>query len=556
MKKIDEMTKEELVALVKEVKKRKKYGLVWEDKPEDVAEQCKRELPILEEIANKEIIKDKDKPVNLLIEGDNYHSLSVLNYTHAGKIDVIYIDPPYNTGNKSWKYNNNYVEKEDNFRHSKWISFMSKRLKLARNLLTKNGIAIVAIDDYEHHTLRLLMDEIFGENNRLGTIVVVHNPRGRNDDKYFATMHEYMLIYSKNAELSSVGYFELTQEDIDFYNMKDDISAFNLASFMRTGNNSNRSTRPKLFYPIYLNTKTNKLSLDKDKNSIEMLPINNAKEEKTWRWGKETFLEKKDTEIIIRKVKDNYRLFKKRRLTDSKGKKPKTVWYDPKYDASSHGIMLLQKMFKTKNVFPYPKSIWANVDILRLVTKKESVVLDFFAGSGTTGHAVMLLNSEDGGQRQFILTTNNEGGIAEEVCYPRIKKVIEGYSETKGISANLRYFKTGFVSKSKVSDDTRRELVKRSTEMICVRENTFEKIEDKKSFKIYKDSTHVTGVLCDLDALETFKDKLQEQKLPAHIYVFSLTNDTFNDDFEDLRLEHELCPIPESILEVYRKLFK
>jgi adenine-specific DNA-methyltransferase len=175
------------------------------------------------------------------------------------------------------------VEKDDTFKHSKWISFINKRLQVAKKLLKKSGIIIVTVDDYEIHTLRLLMDEIFDENNRLGTIVVVHNPRGRNDDKYFATMHEYMLIYSKNSNFASVGYFELTEEDIDAFNMKDEISQYALTSFMRTGNNSDRHTRPNLYYHIYYYPKNGQLNLKKTTGSIELLPINNSNEEKTWR---------------------------------------------------------------------------------------------------------------------------------------------------------------------------------------------------------------------------------------------------------------------------------
>src|SRR3989344_8604909 len=173
-----EFSKEELIKLVTKQDKEldsKKYGLIWdrEKEPEQVVLDCENNLPIVERMKDKEI-KTNDSDDNIFIEGDNYHSLSVLNYTHKGKIDFIYIDPPYNTGNKSWKYNNDYVEKEDAFRHSKWLSFMSKRIRLAKNLLSDNGIIVVAIDDYEHHTLRLLMDEYFGEENRLGTITVVH----------------------------------------------------------------------------------------------------------------------------------------------------------------------------------------------------------------------------------------------------------------------------------------------------------------------------------------------------------------------------------------------
>jgi adenine-specific DNA-methyltransferase len=178
------------------------------------------------------------------------------------------------------------------------------------------------------------------------------------------------------------------------------------------------------------------------------------------------------------------------------------------------------------------------------------------AGSGTTGHAVLMLNQVDGGNRKFILCTNNENKIAEEVTFPRVKAVIKGYADIKGIPANVRYFKTSFVSKSKVSDDTRNSLVRKSVQMICVRENTFTKVIDKKGYKIYRNENLVTGVLFDLDEVDTFKEQIAELGTLAHIYVFSLTNDTYTSDFQDLNVSHELCPIPESILEVYRKIFK
>jgi adenine-specific DNA-methyltransferase len=157
-----------LEAELKKIKKQKKYGLVWEEKSEQIVEDCKRNVPILRlkekaEGIDPVIVTDPAKNENILIEGDNYHVLSVLNYTHKGKIDVIYIDPPYNTGNKSWKYNNDYVEKDDAFKHSKWVSFISKRLELCRDLLSSKGIIVITIDDYEIGTLRLLMDGIFGD---------------------------------------------------------------------------------------------------------------------------------------------------------------------------------------------------------------------------------------------------------------------------------------------------------------------------------------------------------------------------------------------------------
>ena len=542
-------------------KRPKKYGLVWEEKTEDVVEQCKNELPVLEEVVSKEITKDKNLPVNLLIEGDNYHALSVLNYTHAGKIDVIYIDPPYNTGNKSWKYNNHYVEKDDTYKHSNWLSFMKKRVELCLALLKEDGVIVVTIDDHEFAGLTLLLDKVFGENNRLGTIAIMHNPRGRSDDKYLATSHEYAIFYGRNPQLTKTSKLKLTEEQAEDFPFEDEISRYRLLPLKRTGSNSTPNERPNLYYPVYCDPSAKKMALTKPKLSgwKEILPLDTNGAKRVWRWGKTTLAERFETEIIIKVDNGTYNVLAKDRIKE--GRKPKTVWVNPKYDASSHGTMLLQKILGKRKSFDYPKSIYAVLDTLQILAndKKKGLILDFFAGSGTTGHAVMLLNKSDDGKRHFILCTNNENKIAEEVCYPRIKKSIEGVSgleEITGIPANLRYFKTAFVSKSKVSDDTRRELVKRSSEMICVRENTFDRVVDKSNFKIFKDSDHTTGILFDLDSLDAFKNKLREQKLPAHIYVFSLTNDTFNEDFEDLGLEHKLCPIPESILEVYRKLFR
>ena len=191
--------KDEVERLKKELKLKKKYGLVWEDKPEEVVEMCKKKLPVLKEVKNKEIITDKNKPVNLLIEGDNYHALSVLNYTHAKKIDVIYIDPPYNTGNKDFIFNDHYVDKEDFYRHSKWLSFMEKRLKLAKNLLKDTGVIFISIDDNEAAQLKMLMDQIFGEENFVNAFYV----QVRYAQKTLAEISDYqklieqVLIYSR-----------------------------------------------------------------------------------------------------------------------------------------------------------------------------------------------------------------------------------------------------------------------------------------------------------------------------------------------------------------------
>ena len=180
-----ECTKEQLIKEIEVLKKQRKFGLVWEEKTEEVVEMCKTQAPILKTVPEMNVRGESGEQRHIMIEGDNYHALQVLNYTHKGKIDVIYIDPPYNTGNKSWVYNNNYVEKDDGFRHSKWLSFMQKRLYLAKGLLKDNGFIVATIDDYELFTLGLLLDSVFLESNRVGFLVVESNPRGRTTNKFF-----------------------------------------------------------------------------------------------------------------------------------------------------------------------------------------------------------------------------------------------------------------------------------------------------------------------------------------------------------------------------------
>lgn len=568
---LQELNKDQLISMVKQLKRQKKFGLIWEDKPEAVAEKCKKELPVLEQDEQKKILADKDGPTNLLIEGDNYHSLSVLNYTHSGKIDAIYADPPYNTGAKNWIYNNDYVDGNDRFRHSKWLSFMEKRLRLAKSLLKEEGIIVVTIDDYEVATLTLLMSDIFGEENHLGTVVIKSNPSGRSTTSGFALSHEYALFYAKSSS-AKIGRLQRDDKQIARYKEVDDIGNFEWVNFRARYS----TISPRLQYPIFVKKDASgfriptldwdtaarqyKLTEKPEKDEVIKYPMDSSNKLRCWKWSIDTVKKSQKTEMAVRLDSNKEpSVYAKARMKDE-GMLPLTWWDKTEYSATAYGTNLLNKILSDSSHFDYPKSLYAVMDTLRVLTdNKSALILDFFAGSGTTGHAVALLNREDGGSRQFILCSNNEGGIAEDVTYPRIKKVaegVQGLSELTGIPINLRYFKTAFVKKSSVSDDTRLDLVRRSAEMICVRENTFEKVNDKPAYKIYRDNDHVTGILFDLDSIEAFKSELAKQNIPAHIYVFSLSNDTYDDDFADLGLEHELCPIPESILEVYRKLFR
>lgn len=556
-------TKEKLLAeidrLKKELKKKKKYGLVWEDKPEDVVEMCKEKLPVLKEVKGKEIITDKNKPVNLLIEGDNYHALSVLNYTHRGKIDLIYIDPPYNTGAKDWLYNNSFVDNEDPFRHSKWLSFMHSRLKLAKNLLSQNGILAVAIDHYELLSLGLMTDEIFGEDNRLAIVTVVHKAEGRQFVKGFNPTCEFMLFYAKDKTKCTVNMVPLDSGVQASFDLEDENGKYRLENNIRLGGGSVslRVNNPTSWYPIYISKDCKIISLEKRSGLIPVYPITKKGEERTWNTSKETFQTNLENgQFVVKNEGGCYAIYRKYREKQS----IKTHWIKPQYNATRYGTQLLNGILGS-NTFNFPKSLFAIIDVLKIATSPKSTVLDFFAGSGTTGHAVFEMNKEDGGQRQFILCTNNENKICEKVTYPRIEKIIKGYKNTKkenivGLGGNLKYFKTDFVDYKESTDRNKIKLTKEAVEMLCVKEGTFESVLNDEDFKIFKNHDHYTGIIFDQLVIEDFKKAIKDIKGKISVYIFSLGDDSFEDEFEDIKQKVKLSPIPEAILKVYRRIYK
>jgi len=238
----------------------------------------------------------------------------------------------------------------------------------------------------------------------------------------------------------------------------------------------------------------------------------------------------------------------------------RTVWQNPKYDAAEYGTKLVHALVPNTN-FDFPKSIFNTYDCIApiLYSRTKAIVLDFFAGSGTTAHSLMLINKEDEGQRQFILCTNNENEIAEKVCWPRVKKVIEGhrsYIEITNIKSNLKYFKTDFVEYEESTDKNKIKLTKEATEMLCVKEGTFEVIRDEEDFKIFKNTNHYTGIIWDQNSISSFKKTIKDIKGRFSVYVFSLGEETFDEEFEDIKQKVKLSPIPEAILRVYRRIFK
>jgi adenine-specific DNA-methyltransferase len=573
-KTLEDYTKEELIDIIKGLKRRKKFGLVWEDKPEEIVSLCEANLPVVEQIPKLAIEKLKDAPTSIIIEGDNYHSLSALNYTHSGKVDVIYIDPPYNTGNKDFLYNDHYVDSEDTFRHSKWLSFMSERLRLAKELLANDGVIFISIDDNEHSYLRVLCNQIFGEENFLTNLNIQVRYAGKslNEEKPFKPLLEYVLVYAKNARLFQpnrpqeqytsdrfVYEIEETEKGTDIEINGHKVTVFKkgqwkLVKHKEGANNLLKETW--ISGSIYTTMSYGKVfqAVIEPRVSVDGLgslyKVHGRGDDGL---GYRYYTAPQKANATRGKMYSGIPLSRIEEMGTDEGAvrfAPIPNFYDFSADFGNirHeggvGFNSGKKPVKMlKQLINYHKG-------------KDITVLDFFAGSGSTGHAVIEANKDDGGNRRFILCTNNEAGIAEQVTYPRISNVVNGYAGYKGIPANVRYFRTSLIAKQQTDDQTRIELVARSTDMICLREDTFEKVFDSKAYRIFKNNNHYSAIVFEPMAIQFLKetlDKLDDEK-PAHIYVFSLSNDTYESDFADLERMHELRPIPESILEVYRRI--
>ena len=328
-KPLEEYSKEELVEMVTSLKRRKKFGLVWEDKPEKVAIDCDKKLPVLKEMPEKALcVGSDDDPTHILIEGDNYHALSTLNYTHKGKIDVIYIDPPYNTGNKDFIYNDRFVDKDDLFKHSKWLSFMSRRLKIAKSLLKPTGLIFISIDNNEKAYLKILCDEIFNEKNFLNEFVWVNNLAGRQISNHGAAgTYESVLCYARNIDCSSLFTNSLeflktlmpnTYKGFNFNIKKDQEGYYITTHELYNGNSAfNEETRPSLVFNIYYRASDGDIQFEKpiDQDYILISPHKNndgVHLYHAYRWSKKKIIEKKnDLEFI--KDGDSFKIYTKRR---------------------------------------------------------------------------------------------------------------------------------------------------------------------------------------------------------------------------------------------------
>ncbi|MGA2910694.1 MAG: site-specific DNA-methyltransferase [Candidatus Microgenomates bacterium] len=572
-------SKPELIRELKKIGERKKYGIVWEDKPEEVVELCKTKLPVLEELKKREIATSKEDPTNILIEGDNYHALSVLNYTHKGEVDLIYIDPPYNTGSKDFVYNDRYVDTEDGYRHSKWLNFMDKRLRLAKNLLKNDGIICISIDENEQAQLKLLCDEIFGETNRISTlhIQVRYSGKTLNEKNDWQPVMEYVLIYAKNgnsfrANKPTVEYSidkfnyeikELTQgTEILVKNRRVTIfkkGEWKILKHTESGKNLLKETW--VSGSIYSGTGNGTMV----QNVIEprvlvdgygsLYKIEGLGEDGL---GFRYFTGPQKVGATRSKMYTGIPTVRAEELNEGNAVRYLSIpnYYDFSPDFGN---------IRSEGGVPFnsgKKPVKMLKQIINYHKNKNATILDFFAGSGTTAHAVMEINKFDSGSRKFILCTDNEDNtgsgtkIAEDICYQRIMNVIKGYNHKTGLGGTLKYFKTAFVD-SAPSDENKRILVDKSTEMLCLKEDCFDNLTEGKEYKAFTNSkNNLLGIIYDDAGIEPFKKFIRETNKKFVVYVFSLDESAREEEFEDIRKLVELKPIPAVILNVYKRIFK
>lgn len=406
---------------------------------------------------------------NMIIEGENLEVLKLLTLAYREQVKCIYIDPPYNKDadvvyrdnyardrKEYWEQNGAYQDgvkvdtnPETSGRyHSDWLSMMYSRLLIARQLLCEDGVIFVSIDDHESHNLRKVMDEVFGEENFIADVVVVNNLKGRSDKRYIATAHERLLMYVKSEEFQESG-LDMPEDRIEEYSYEDEIGKYRLLGLRKRGGADTRAKRPNMFFPIYADPEDGTVSLAKDEqHTVEILPIKSDGTEGAWRWGFNT-VERGLEWLVAQPLTTNeseFRVYEKDYLeTDGEIRriKPKSVMYGANYSTDG-ATKAFRKLFPESG-FKNPKPVPFLMDLFSYSTAKTKgdIVLDFFAGSGTTGQAVMELNEEDGGNRQVILVQLPESldkdkdqesykagyRTISQITIERCKRVIRGYGD-------------------------------------------------------------------------------------------------------------------------------
>lgn len=459
----------------------KKYGLIWEEHQEEVDKKMETHIPVFSEVPEYEVMEDEHNTTfNFLLEGDNLHSLKLLEKTNRGKVNIIYIDPPYNTGNKDFVYNDEFVGREDLFRHSTWLSFMSERLRIAYKLLSKDGVIFVSIDDNEQAQLKLLMDEIFSEDNFIMCMPRITKKSGKTTSAY-AKNHDYILVYTKRDQ----DIFVMEEHEDNAFKYADEyIEERGKYKLNQTLDYNSLSYSPSLDYPLEIEGEVFYPGGSKELWE-ERQRGKHRRADWAWRWSKKLFQFGYDNGfVVIKRKKDgSARIYTKTYLNAKIGKNSNgdfIIEHNKRVKATS-SIEYIDNKYSNDNAkkdlsifglgdkFDYSKPVELIKKLIKAYYKNNALVLDFFAGSGTTAQAVLELNKEDSGSRRFILCTNNENNICREVTYQRIKSILTGTMISEGeyskkIKGNLKYYVTDFVDKE--SDELTNELLEHIVEMI------------------------------------------------------------------------------------------
>lgn len=446
----------------------KKYGLVWEEHEEEVDVKMRTHIPVFTEDMSREIIGDSENEnFNFLLEGDNLHSLKLLEKTHKGKIDIIYIDPPYNTQNKDFVYDDSLIGMDDGFRHSKWLSFMIKRLTIASRLLSDIGVIFISIDDNEVSQLKILCDEVFGESNFVSQLVWEKKKKGSFLSNQITNIKEYVLVYCKNrADFGGlIGQINTNTETYPCINASNKRAVCKISKGIKS---NYKQKNFRLAAGTVVSDSTMDIKYLSDLVIEDGIVTQDFEVEGNWRYSADAMYDYSlngelyiTNALYIRRIVSEPRKKMMKDLLPRVGDDESNSYntpididnlFDSGWGSNEDADNELIDFFGKQRIFSYPKPVRLIKKLLCATRIEDAVVLDFFAGSGTTGQAVMELNQQDGGKRKFILCTNNENGICENVTYQRLKAVITGkrqdgsdYSE--GIPANLKYYKTDFISK-------------------------------------------------------------------------------------------------------------
>jgi adenine-specific DNA-methyltransferase len=566
-----DLSNEDKSNLLQLLKEKKTYGLVWENSTEDAFEQLKTQLPILREVKERQIVNDTETenyPNHILIEGDNLQALVALTYTHAGMIDVIYIDPPYNTGKEDFVYNDSFVDAEDSYRHSKWLSFMEKRLKIAKTLLSEKGVIFISVDDNEQAQLKLLLDDVFNRKTLdRGTLIWVNKGSTKGFSKIVKN-HEYILAYSNNPDAIISLYNknfpaegELIEERLQIKR-----SPKNPLCQVKFPKGLPIRDITDIRFEGHVGNGTNRIDIvSGDMVFRDGILQNDVVLEASfpYRNQMEKFFKAMETGEVVYDTKGQQWLevfFSKTGVPHYSKERGFTILSSLIDDVSNSGFSDL-KALKLEEKFSNPKPIALIRRILSHFSTSNYIILDFFAGSGTTLHATMQLNAEDGGNRQCILVTNNENNICEEVTYERNKRVIEGYTKPNGEFVeglkqnNLRYYKVDFKDR-KQSHQSNRDLAMNLKDLLCIKENIYKEQKmfgalpltgKEQMLRHFEENGRGMLMVYDTRVIPFITKEIEKMDLkeqPLKIYIFADGAYPYTDDFASVIDKVSLIPMP------------